>query len=176
MELSHKIRRAQPADANRLAVLAAQVFLHTYAIDGISPAIAQYVLDELTPAKFTALLQNPGVFTSVAETGDNLLGFAVIHLSSVCPNANDATVELQTLHIQDHFVGKGIGRSLLAKVQELARLGADSRLWLTVDAKNAKAIAFYQRQGYEKVGTKEFVLGGVGHENHVLVGPGQSTQ
>ena len=172
--MSHQIRRAQPADANRLAVLAAQVFLHTYAIDGISPAIAQYVLEEMTPAKFTALLQNPAVFTSVAESGDNLLAFAVIHLDSVCPNATDATVELQTLYIQDHFVGKGIGHNVLVKMQELARLGADSRLWLTVNAKNARAIAFYQRQGYQELGTTEFVLGGVAHENHVMVGPFQS--
>jgi ribosomal protein S18 acetylase RimI-like enzyme len=172
--VTHKIRRARPDDAKRLAVLATQVFLHTYATDGISQAIAEHILNEITPAAYEALLTDPAVFTAVAEQGDNLLGFAAIHLDSVCPDTNDATVELQTLYVQEHFSGKGIGHSLLNKVQELAHLGAGSRLWLTVNAKNARAIGFYQRQRYEKIGTTEFVLGGVRHENHVMVGPSQS--
>jgi ribosomal protein S18 acetylase RimI-like enzyme len=43
-------------------------------------------------------------------------------------------------------------------------------LWLTVNAKNDRAIAFYARQGYTKVGTAYFVLGEGRHENHVLIG------
>jgi ribosomal protein S18 acetylase RimI-like enzyme len=167
----HRIRRAQPEDAKRLSVLATQVFLHTYATDGISSAISEHILSEITPAAYSTLLTNPAVFTSVAEQGDNLLGFAVIHLDSVCPDADDAMVELQTLYVQEHFAGKGIGHGLLTKVQELAHVGANSRLWLTVNAKNARAISFYQRQGYRTIGTTDFFLGGVGHENKVMVGP-----
>ncbi len=169
-----KIRRARPEDAKRLAVLATQVFVHTYATDGISQVISEHILNEITPAAYEALLTDTAVFTSVAEQGDNLLGFAVVHMESVCPDMSDATVELQTLYVQAHFAGKGIGRSLLTKVQELAHLGANSRIWLTVNAKNAGAIAFYRRQGYEKIGTTEFVLGGIGYENHVMLGPQQA--
>ena len=167
----HTIRRAHPEDAKRLSVLATQVFLHTYATDGITPAISEHILSEITPAVYSALLRNPAVFTSVAEQGDNLLGFAVIHLDSVCPDADDAMVELQTLYVQEHFAGKGIGHGLLTKVQELAHLGANSRLWLTVNARNGRAISFYQRQGYRIIGTTEFFLGGVGHGNKVMVSP-----
>ena len=44
-----RIRSSQPEDAGRLAVLAAQVWLHIYATDVITREIAEYVLSELTP-------------------------------------------------------------------------------------------------------------------------------
>jgi len=54
-----RIRTGRTADANRLAVLAAQGWLHTYATDGIDDEIAQYVLSELTPAKYLQSLSEP---------------------------------------------------------------------------------------------------------------------
>jgi hypothetical protein len=38
---------------------------------------------------------------------------------------------------------------------------------LSVNAKNTRALAFYARQGYAKVGTAYFVLGAGRHENNV---------
>ena len=43
--------------------------------------------------------------------------------------------------------------------EALARSRANSRLWLTVNATNNRAIAFYDRKGYAKVGTAYFVRG-----------------
>lgn len=77
---------------------------------------------------------------------------------------------MQTLYVQEHFIGQGIGRELLQSAEAQARNCSASPLWLTVNAKNARAIAFYDRQGYFRVGTTYFVLGQGRHENHVLVG------
>jgi hypothetical protein len=43
-----------------------------------------------------------------------------------------------------------------------------------VNARNARAIAFYARQGYSNVGSTFFALGEGRHENHVLIGPDAS--
>jgi len=163
------IRPGHPADAPRLAVLAAQVWLHTYCTDGISDEVARYVLAEFTPGKFAQALNEPGKHITVAERGDSLVGFAVVKRGAACPAEGVAsTVELQTLYVQAHFLGHGVGKALIAAAEEVAQ----SALWLTVNAKNDRAIAFYARQGYEKVGTTYFVLGEGRHENHVLVGQG----
>ena len=170
MSLDYLVRKAQPEDAKRLSVLAVQVWLHTYATDGVSSLISEYVLNELTPEKYTALLQSPSALILVAEQGENLLGFAVVQLGTACRNAQDATAELATLYVQAHFVGKGIGSTLLKEAQELAKVRASSRLWLTVNVKNERATMFYAKHGYTKIGTYVFVLGDVGHDNHVMVG------
>ena len=170
MRPSLRIRPGQTGDASRLAVLATQVWLHTYATDGITAEIAQYVLSELTVEKFSASLGEPETSLLAAEYGECLVGFAAIRFGAPCPAATEAVVELQTLYVQEHHVGHGIGRSLLQAAEAMAHERSASPLWLTVNAKNARAISFYARQGYSKVGTTYFVLGEGRHENHVLVG------
>ena len=59
MNPNYNIRHAELADAPRLAVLAAQVWMHTYATQGVSAVIADYVLAELTPQAFAAKLSDP---------------------------------------------------------------------------------------------------------------------
>lgn len=170
MHRSLQIRAGQPGDADRLAVLAAQVWLHTYCTNGINSEVAHYVLSELTVQRFSARLIEPGSHFLVAERNEWLLGFAAIKFGTPCPSGGMSTTELQTLYVQQHCSGQGIGRSLLQAAEAKARQQSDAPLWLSVNAQNARAIAFYARQGYCKTGTTYFVLGQGRHENHVLVG------
>jgi ribosomal protein S18 acetylase RimI-like enzyme len=144
--------------------------LHTYAADGITHDIAQYVLSELTIERFSATLGEPHTTLLVAEHGECLVGFAALRFGALCPSVAGPTIELETLYVQEHFIGHGIGKSLLQAAEVCVRDRSTFPLWLTVNAKNARAIAFYARQGYSKVGTTYFVLGEGRHENHVLVG------
>jgi hypothetical protein len=54
-------RMACLADVQNLAALTIQVWLHTYAKDGVHHDISAYVLIEFTPKKFAALNNNPRV-------------------------------------------------------------------------------------------------------------------
>ena len=170
MNPHYDIRRAQPDDAPRLAVLATQVWMHTYATQGVSSVIADYVLAELTPQAFKAKLNKPTTTILVAERDAHLLGFAVLQADTLCSAAPTATVELATLYVQAHCKGQGIGSCLLKDAQTLADEQAGSRLWLTVNAQNAAAIDFYNHHRFERVGTAHFKLGGIAHENLVMLG------
>jgi len=121
MPHSLRIRRGQSQDASLLAVLAAQVWLHTYATEGITSDIANYVLSEFTPARFLSLMNDPACRLFVAEDGQNLVGLAVVKFGVSCPGGNSSTTELQTLYVQEHFVGRGVGKSLLQAVEAEAR-------------------------------------------------------
>jgi ribosomal protein S18 acetylase RimI-like enzyme len=165
-----RIRSGRSEDAGLLAVLATQVWLHTYATGGINGDIAQYVLSELTAERYLALLKDPAIHLFVAEHDENLVGVAVVKFGVQCPTGEGSAVELLALYVQEHFVGQGIGKALLQAAEAKAREQSGSALWLTVNAKNAEAIAFYEHQGYSKVGTAYFVLGEGRHENHVLIG------
>ena len=170
MRPSLDIRSGRSEDANCLAVLATQVWLHTYATGGITADIAEYVLDELTLEKYRALLNDPTRQVFVAVNGESLIGLAVVKFGTPCPVGNASSVELQTLYVQEHFLGCGAGKSLLRAAEAEAKLRTNDVLWLTVNAKNARAIAFYAHQGYARVGTTYFALGEGRHENHVLIG------
>jgi diamine N-acetyltransferase len=165
------IRAAQAADAHCLAVLATQVWLHTYATDGISQDIADYTLTQLTPDKYLSVLGDSSSHVWVAECSGNLIGLAVIQFRVQCPASSSSSTELQTLYVQEHFVGQGVGRLLLQAAEEETRRRAQTVLWLTANARNAHALAFYKHCGYAQIGTSYFALGDTQHENHVLLGP-----
>ena len=171
MNYHFSLRPARATDAQVLAVLASQVWLHTYATEGVSPVIADYVLEELQPAKFVTLLADPSVTVVVAEHADNLVGFATLRRNVQCPADALTVAELKTLYVQAHFMGRGVGSSLLRHAQALAWAQSGSALWLSVNAKNQRAINFYTAHSYQQVGLQMFMLGGVGHENYVMVGP-----
>lgn len=163
------IRQAIPDDAECLAALATQVWLHTYATDGISTVMARYVLAQFGVAKFAATLTQECSTVLVAAVNGHTVGYALVNAELACPGGGPG-VEVATLYVQEHFTGQGIGSALLRECQQAAQQRTGScAIWLTVNAQNLPAIAFYQKHGLAKTGTAYFDLGGEMHENHVMV-------
>src|SRR5215468_3379151 len=69
-------RTATEPDALCLSVLATQVFLDTYATEGIRPAVAREVRELLSEEAFAARLADPRHAIVVAEVADHQVGFA----------------------------------------------------------------------------------------------------
>jgi GNAT superfamily N-acetyltransferase len=93
-----------------------------------------------------------------------------MNADAICPVATNAKVELATLYVQEHFIGKGIGSALISHAERWAMQRTDAALWLTVNARNARAIAFYAKHRYTTLGSTAFRLGHEDHENFVLAG------
>ena len=165
------IRSALPGDAANLTALATQVFLHTYATQGISAVISAHVQSEFTPTKFAAWIGSETAQILVAEERAHLVGYARITFDAVCPERSASSVELATLYVLEHFARQGVGSALLAQAQALAWQYTHQPLWLTINAQNTRAVAYYAAHRYTKIGTAWFVLGAGRHENHVLVAP-----
>ena len=163
-------RRATRADAESLAALSIEVWLHTYATNGVSAIIARHVLREFTSDNFVARLENQRIAILVAEASDGLAGYAELHFDATCPASDSSRVELGTLYVRAHFARVGIGSELLARAEALAVAGWRCPLWLAVYAGNPHAIAFYANRGYARIGHAWFDLGGTKHENHLLLG------
>jgi len=162
-------RQACLEDAQNLAVLATQVFLHTYATSGIRTALSGYVLTEFTPANMRRLLGDPTHLLRVAEAQGHILAFSDLNLQSSHPDVPGLTTELATLYVQEHCSGRGIGSRLLSECSEHAgKAGGNSEFWLSVYFRNEPALAFYRKHGFSKRGSFPFEFGGEQHENHVF--------
>jgi diamine N-acetyltransferase len=170
--MSHQpvIRNAIPADAENLAALAIQVWLHTYATNGISLTGSRYVLSEFTPEKFAALIGNENNIVLLSEVNAHLVGYAVIAFGAACPASHSSTTQLATLYVQEHFTRAGVGSALIAEAGAISAQRAHEPMWLAVNARNSRAIGFYAKHGYRNIGVTYFELGGKKHENFVLVG------
>ena len=66
---------------------------------------------------------------------------------------------IQRLHVDPKFQNRGIGSTLIKKV--MGKFPSLIKLKLEVEKQNLKAFYFYQKHGFKKVGTKNFLVKGV---------------
>lgn len=163
------LRPAQPGDARNLAALSIQVWLHTYATEGIRDALSTFVLAEFTEARLRQRILDPRRRLFVAEEAGHLVGYAELDLEAPREDVPGTRAELTTLYVQEHFGGRGIGSRLLeACAQEARQRCGRSGLWLSVYHRNERAMAFYRKQGFTERGSFHFEFGGERHLNLVL--------
>jgi ribosomal protein S18 acetylase RimI-like enzyme len=163
-----QIRAARSADALCLAALSTQVFLDTYATDGINPDHANEVKDHHAEEVFGVRLKEPEVEITVAELNGNLVGFIDVQYGSTCPASSVIGPEVLRLYIQQPFQNKGLGHALLEHAEESARVQEAEAIWLTTWVANTRAVAFYPRVGYKRVGATQYIISGKAYENHVF--------
>ena len=163
------VRAASEADALCLHALATQVFLDTYAKDGIREAIAREAQKELSVAAFLEQLAAPPVRTLLAERSGFLVAFASVTLGATHPLVAKApAAELSRLYVQSPFIRQGVGSLLLRHVEALACAAGASTLWLTAWVGNARALAFYASQGYEERGSTDHEFENERFENRLF--------
>ena len=77
-------------------------------------------------------------------------------------------LEIRRIYLLSRFHGGGLGARLMATALEGARdLGAP-RVWLGVYDGNARAIAFYGRQGFAPAGRRDFRVGARTYDDLVM--------
>jgi diamine N-acetyltransferase len=164
------LRPAVPADALCIAMLGTQVFLNTYAPEGMRLDLAREVLAHFAPTRIEELLHNQSVTFVLAESAGHLMGFVqVTHGARHELVAYESTSEVDRLYVHERFTSQGIGKALLHRAEALAASHGSAALWLTAWVGNARAIAFYSKQGYADMGATDYVFEDEHYENRVCV-------
>jgi GNAT superfamily N-acetyltransferase len=163
-------RPGGPADALTVGALATQVFLDTYATDGIRPDLAREALNQYSPAAFEKRLADPERLFLLAERQDHLVGFAELARTASRPvETADAGLRLIRLYVQPAFQRNGLGSALLREVEEQCRSLGSGVLWLTSWSGNRFALGFYTAKGYQDVGSTSYVFEERAYENRIFV-------
>ncbi|WP_138466184.1 GNAT family N-acetyltransferase [Poseidonocella sp. HB161398] len=163
-----KLRPARPSDAPVLAAISIEVWLGTYIRRGVSPVFAEFALSEFTATRFAGLLADPDEHVTVSENEDGPDGFIRLSRGRPAPVPGCSDMEISTLYVQPRHHGRGLGRALLRAGLAHAREAGAPDVWLATNSENAPAIGFYLRQGFERVGTTAFRIGGEAYPNDVF--------
>lgn len=163
------IRNATQKDALNLAALSIQVWLHTYADEGIRDEISSFVLSNFTESVFKERIQNADYPILVAEENGHLVGYVMAHLKSFLQGLSNG-YEIDKLYVQEPFQGKGVGRRLLMAMAEKH----GHPFWLSTWVHNKPAIGLYQHLGFVDAGYKNFEMEGELHQNRVFVYQGNT--
>ena len=163
------IREAGEGDALCLHALATQVFLETYATEGIREAIAREARTELSVTAFLEQLKDPRVLVLLAERNGFMVAFASVTLGAMHSLVAAApAAELSRLYVQSPFIRRGVGTLLLRRAEALACAAGASTLWLTAWVGNARALAFYASQGYQELGSTDHEFENERFENRLF--------
>lgn len=164
-----RVRQALQSDVAPIAALATQVFLDTYATQGVRTDLAREALDEYSEQAFLNRFAESERMFLVAERGDGLLGFAeILGRSLGSPVDGVSGAELVRLYVQPRAQRAGTGRLLISEGESVVSALSLSCLWLTVWEGNANALAFYSRMGYAEVGATAYCFQGNTYGNRVL--------
>jgi diamine N-acetyltransferase len=164
-----RVRPATSADAGALALIGAATFLETFAGVLEADAIIAHCARAHSSESYAAYLEaGAQAWLAEIEPGHAPVGFA-LSASPDLAAARDGDWELKRIYTLSRFHGGGLGAALMTAAVEGAA-GYD-RLLLGVYAKNARALAFYRKQGFEQIADRQFDVGGTLYDDAVLARP-----
>jgi ribosomal protein S18 acetylase RimI-like enzyme len=159
------IRAASAEDASSLSRFAAEVFRETFAEQNQPEDIERYLADAFTAEQQAQEISDPHGVVLLAEIADgaaapDLIGYAHIVSGAAPPAvAGPAPFELRRLYVAPGWHGRGVARALMDEAIRAARMRGARTLWLGVWERNPRAINFYLKYGFTRVGDQTFVLG-----------------
>ncbi len=154
------IRRATPDDASLIAALGARTFEASFGADNRLEDMEQYLSQNFSEAYIEDQLSEPSSVFLLAFEDNTAVGYAMLRLGKTPVSVTGAKpVELVRIYVEKEIIGSGYGSALMNGCLEAANKDGHRTIWLGVWEKNLRAIKFYGRWGFTKVGTKEFVLG-----------------
>ncbi len=163
---SWTIREAGYDDASALALIGGATFLETFAgiLDG-DAIVAHCAAQHVDAAYRTFLAGGSRAWIAEAQPGGAPIGFALIGKPDLAV-AGEGDIELKRIYALARFHGTGLGAALMHQALDAA--SDHRRLLLGVYAGNDRALAFYRKQGFADLGTRQFNVGGKLYDDLVL--------
>jgi len=162
MRASINMRGATHHDATTLSVLSIQVWLATYAKEGVKAEYADFVINTFNTSSILNDINNPEKIILVAEQEGVLQGYLLANKKSQYQGQPEFGYEVERLYVDAQFKGQGIGKALLKRCQN--ELGTNFWLytWVENDAND-----FYKHLGLINIGQLTFDFHGVKIQNWV---------
>lgn len=161
------LRLATIADADALGLIGATTFLETFAgvLDG--QAVIAHCKQAHDPDRYIQLLQlGCKIWIAEVEPDRAPVGYVVVG-PSLLPIARPGELDVKRIYVLERWHGQGVGPAMMDKAIEYARKDGQDRLLVGVYVGNARAQAFYARNGFEKIGERTFTVGPNQYEDYV---------
>lgn len=164
------IRRAVPADAERLAHIGVATFIDSYTFDIDGAAMVAHCTRQHSRAVYEAWLADPAASVWLAEyaaTGAPV-GYAVNCPPDLPVEILPGDIELKRIYVLSRFHGSGAGLRLMLAAAEDAKARGAPRLLLGTYQDNHRAVAFYRKHGFTHAGTRQFQVGDTLYDDIVM--------
>jgi ribosomal protein S18 acetylase RimI-like enzyme len=158
-ESQFRVRYAGLSENALLAELGARTFADTFAAENTPEDMKAYLANAFSPEKQAQELADPASTFLIMESRGAPVGYAQLKQGGAPQIADERAVEIVRIYADREWLGKGVGGQLMQACLREAEWRNCDVIWLGVWERNTRAIRFYQKWGFERVGTQFFRLG-----------------
>ncbi|TCZ65112.1 GNAT family N-acetyltransferase [Flaviaesturariibacter aridisoli] len=154
------LRTATVYDAELIADISRKTFYDTFAADNTEADMRLFLTQQFTRGRLMLEVGRRELHFVLAYVGKEVAGY--VKLRDARPPkelGSNSALEIARLYVLQEFIGQKVGASLMAESIRVAQQRQKEWVWLGVWESNARAIAFYERWGFEKFGECDFLLG-----------------
>jgi len=175
--MAFQIRIATSEDAALISEIGKKAFYAAFASHNTAEDMQMYLADAYQPAKQLAELADANNRYLLLEKDKTPIGFAKIVVSGLSDNdveiyekelLDKKLMLISKIYLLPEFVGSGTGNFLMNECFLIAQDEGFEGVWLCVWQKNERAIKFYEKYEFEKIGTTTFLLGKTLHQDIVM--------
>lgn len=161
------IRECKKSEGGPLTELAVNTFFEAFSDSVNKEALDQYNQEFRDKKIAENWLTDSRTKVWVADNGTEFLGFLTLTPPDLPILVTARDLEMKKIYIFSKAQRQGIGKKLLDKAIQFAASVESERLLLGVNCENKKAISFYERSGFVKVGERKFRVGNELHDDFI---------
>ncbi len=146
-------------DAESMSELGAKSFLESHLTSATQKDLDDYIRNTYTKERFVKELEDSRNLFRIATIGERIAGYSKIVPNTSRPGITQTnSCKMERLYVLEEFIPQKIGQLLFDECLELAKAENQSGIWLNVWTGNPRAIRFYEKQGFSKVGDTMFKI------------------
>lgn len=154
------IKKVTPADLSTLQRIGRKTFIDTFAQHNTEQNMSSYLQESFSDEKLSAEINTEGSEFYFAQMGDEVIGYLKINTgASQTELKNGNSLEVERIYVDQAYHGKKVGQLLYEWAMNIAQDRKYDFVWLGVWEHNARALRFYEKNGFTPFDKHVFMLG-----------------
>lgn len=154
------ISRVGPSDLTTLQAISERTFFDTFASYNTEADMQLYLEQNLSMEKLAAEFSHPGTAFYFAMLGEAVIGYLKLNRGDAqTEQQGDDALEIERIYVLHAYHGQQVGQQLYEAALTIAREHGASFVWLGVWEHNARALRFYEKNGFKPFDKHIFKLG-----------------
>lgn len=155
-----KVIKIDEKEIGTLQVISKQTFYETFSAVNTEENMTRYLEESFSIEKLTTELNNPDAAFYFAVQDEEVIGYLKLNTGASQTELKDSrALEIERIYVAKAFHGKKAGQLLYEKAIQVAREAGLEYVWLGVWEENARAIRFYEKNGFVPFNKHLFKLG-----------------
>jgi len=156
----NEIRPVLESELDLLREISIKTFVTAFGAQNTDADMELYLEESRNMEQVIKEFNDPDVTLLFTHQGDLVTGYMKINQGEAQTEKFDQTsLELERIYILEPHQNQGIGKLMMDHFRSMGRALEVEMLWLGVWEHNPRAMAFYEREGYEVFGEHDYLLG-----------------